>query len=127
MAEIFAPSMGQAIYNGTSGNLSTAVGFAKLKATPENSMVHLLDLPIGVEILWVDIVTKGLGAGVKLDVKAGNAELVVEQEAATNMASHNIVAPVYISEHNTRLDIVTKGASATGELHVFLTYRFIGY
>ncbi|AWK83557.1 hypothetical protein [Photobacterium damselae] len=127
MAEIFAPSMGQAIYNGTSGNLSTAVAYVKLKATPQDTTIHMLDLPIGVEILWVDVVTKGLGAGAKLDIKVGDIELVGEQSVATKVALHNIIAPVHIKEHNTRLDVVTKGASATGELHVFLTYRFIGY
>lgn len=127
MAEIFAPSMGQAIYNGTSGNLSTAVAYVKLKDTIQDSTVHMLDLPIGVEILWVDMVTQGLGLGVRLDIKVGDIKLVGEQNVANKVTLHNIVAPVYIKEHNTRLDVVPKGSTATGELYVFLTYRFIGY
>lgn len=127
MAENFAPSMGQAIYNGASGNLSTAIAEVELKAATAGTVIHMLDLPIGVQILGFDIVTDGLGASVKLELKAGDKVIANNQDVANKMAKYTPVKPAYIKEHHTKLDVVTSGGAATGKLFIYLKYRFIGY
>ncbi|HIF9272046.1 hypothetical protein [Photobacterium damselae] len=127
MAEIFAPSLNQAIYSGASGNLSAAVAQVKLKAVEADSVIHLLDLPIGVQIIGFDLVTDGLGAGVKLELKAGNTVIATNQDAGSKVAKCTPIKPIYIKEHDVQLDIVTTGAKATGDLLIFLKYCFVGF
>ncbi|MGF1727068.1 hypothetical protein [Photobacterium nomapromontoriensis] len=126
MAKVIAPSMKDTVYAGAAGNLSVAFGEVTLKAAAAGTEVHVLELPIGLKIIGVRVATAGLGAGVKVDIKLGDAVIAADVDVAAASSVVKPVQPVYLTE-KTVLVAVTKGGVATGTVAVMPEYVSVGY
>lgn len=127
MAKVIAPSMKDTVYAGAAGNLSIAFGEVTLKAAAADTEVSLLELPIGLKVVGIRLVTeKGLGAGVTVDLKLGDAVINTGAEVAESCAVAIPVQPVYLTE-KTVLTAVVKGADATGTIVVMPEYVSVGF
>ncbi|RNM07942.1 hypothetical protein [Dickeya undicola] len=129
MATIQAPSMRDAVYQGPQGNLSIAEGQITLKAAAVNDVVELLDMPIGMRIYGVDVISDALGANVTVEIKSGDKVLVA---AAAHSAAVAKSVPVAPSPYATIVDgekitATIAGAAATGNLTVLVKYTAVGY
>ncbi|WP_224164883.1 hypothetical protein [Vibrio penaeicida] len=65
MATITAPSMHDRMYVGTHGNVRYFAG-ALLQNVAVNDVVDLIEVPIGIKVMGVQIRSSGLGLNVKL-------------------------------------------------------------
>ncbi|MGD6739665.1 hypothetical protein ACN08N_23540 [Photobacterium leiognathi subsp. mandapamensis] len=127
MAKVIAPSMKDTVYAGAAGNLSVAFGEVTLKAAAANTEVSLLELPLGLKVIGVRIATaEGLGAGVSVDLKLGEAVIKSGVDVAAASAVVIPVQPVYLTE-KTVLTAVVKGATATGAIAVMPEYVSVGF
>lgn len=129
MATIKSPSLMNRIYQGPYGNLSVHKTYVLLKAAASGTVVELSELPIGMELLGIRILTDGLGAGVKVTVKSGSKELVKDVDASGALAFTAPVLPHYVgkNESTEMLTATITGGAATGELNVLAEYSFVGY
>ncbi|GKX50604.1 hypothetical protein [Budvicia aquatica] len=129
MGTIKSPSLMNRIYQGPYGNLSVHKTYVLLKAAAANSVVELSELPIGMELLGIRILTTGLGTGVKVTVKSGDKELVKDVDVSAALATTTPVLPYYVgkNESNEMLTATITGGAATGELNVLAEYSFVGY
>ncbi|KFK55261.1 hypothetical protein [Vibrio vulnificus] len=114
------------VYVGAHGNLSLEEGKLTAAATPINDVFEVLELPIGLKLTGVRLVTAGMGAGVTVDVKVNETSLLAAESVATKTAKHIPLAPVYLKEKGI-LTVTIKGAEATGELMVMPEYVNVGY
>lgn len=125
MAIISAPTMHDRIYSGPTGNMSVEVGKAVLKAA-DGDVIEYLELPIGLKLFGVRIVSAALGAGVTVDIKAGDTVLAADVDVSTAKAINIPFAPVYLKE-KVILTATIQGGAATGELLVMPEYQSVGY
>ena len=86
MATIQAPVMRDAVYQGPQGNLSFAESQIVLAAAASGDVVELLEMPIGMRICSIDVVSEALGAGVTMEVKSGTDTLVAAASHADAIA-----------------------------------------
>ncbi|HDY8174813.1 TPA: hypothetical protein RQL26_000541 [Vibrio vulnificus] len=114
------------VYVGTHGNLSLEQGKLTAAATPINDVFEVLELPIGLELTGVRLLTAGLGAGVTVDVKVNDTALVTAEAVATKTAKQIPIVPVYLKEKGV-LTVTIKGAAATGVLYVMPEYVNVGF
>lgn len=114
------------MYVGAHGNLSLEEGKLTAAATPINDVFEVLELPIGLKLTGVRLVTAGLGAGVTVDVKVNDSSLVAAESVANSTAKHIPIMPVYLKEKGI-LTVTIKGAEATGVLMVMPEYVNVGY
>lgn len=114
------------VYVGAHGNLSLEEGKLTAAATPINDVFEVLELPIGLKLTGVRLVTAGMGAGVTVDVKVNETSLLAAESVATKTAKHIPFASVYLKEKGI-LTVTIKGAEATGELMVMPEYVNVGY
>lgn len=126
MATITAPSMRDRVYVGAHGNLSVEIGKAVLTAAAVDDVVELLEFPVGMKFVGVRVVSDGLGAGVKVDIKAGDSVLAADVDISAACAVVKACAPVYTEEKRV-LTATIKGGVATGELVVMPEYLAVGY
>ncbi|HIF9430176.1 hypothetical protein [Photobacterium damselae] len=126
MTKIIAPSMRDTLYAGPAGNLSVAVTGVTLKAAVTDTEVELIELPIGLNLIGLRVVTSGLGTGVKVDVKVGKKILATELDVSSKSAVTMAIEPVYLVD-NTTLELVIKGGSATGDISVMPEYISVGF
>jgi hypothetical protein len=127
MTTIQAPSMRDAVYQGAQGNKSIAEGQIVLKNAAAGDVIELLDMPMGMRITSLEIVSDALGAGVSIAVKAGDKTLV---PAASHSAAVAKIIP--IMTHSTlsqseKISATIAGGSATGRLIVNVNYIATGY
>lgn len=126
MATIKAPSMHDRMYVGAHGNLSLAFTKATLKAAVAATVVEMIEVEIGINLVGLRVNTGGLGAGVKVDIKCGDTLLASDVDVAT--ADNHIIA---IDSHYTNekqvLTATIKGASANGWLEINPEYVVKGY
>lgn len=114
------------VYVGAHGNLSLEAGKLTAAAAPINDVFEVLELPIGLKLTGVRLITEGLGATVTVDVKVNDVALVTAEAVANKTAKHVPIAPVYLKEKGI-LAVTIKGAAATGELVVMPEYVNVGY
>ncbi|MCG7586748.1 hypothetical protein [Photobacterium sp. OFAV2-7] len=126
MATIKAPSMADRIYIGAAGNLSVAESKVVLAGAAVNDVVEMVEMPIGLKVVGLRIVTDGLGNNVTVDIKAGNTVLKAGVDVATANATIIPIVPAYLDE-KVPLTATIKGAPATGELAIMPEYTVIGY
>ncbi|NKI73547.1 hypothetical protein Dpoa2040_000749 [Dickeya sp. CFBP 2040] len=127
MATIQAPSMRDAVYQGPQGNLSIAEGQITLKAAAVNDVVELLEMPIGMRIYGVDVISDALGANVTVEIKSGDKVLVAAAAHSTAVAKSVPVAPYATIVDGEKITATIAGAAATGNLTVLVKYIAVGY
>ncbi|MEE3649459.1 MULTISPECIES: hypothetical protein [unclassified Brenneria] len=127
MATILAPSIRDAVYQGPQGNLSIAEGRITLAAAAVNDVVELLELPIGMRIYGVDVISSALGADVTVEIKSGDHVLVAAASHAAAVAKSVPVAPYSTVVAGEKITATIAGGAATGELVVLVKYTAVGY
>ncbi|HBA6777689.1 hypothetical protein [Escherichia coli] len=126
---ILAPSLSERVYTGTHGNESVAEGVFTVKSAAQETVIHLLSLPIGIRINGIQLVsTGGLGGTAKVSVKSGEHALINESEAVSAGFAKYLPLEPYTTQSDGEVVAVTiKGAEATGTLNVLLRYTVVGY
>ncbi|KGA34237.1 hypothetical protein KU74_12235 [Pectobacterium brasiliense] len=127
MATIQAPSMRDAVYQGPQGNLSLAESQIVLAAAAAGDIVELLEMPIGMRIHSVDVVSDALGAGVTVVVKSGAHTLVAAASHADVVAKSVPVVPYSTVTSGEKITATIAGGAATGRLVVNVKYVAVGY
>ncbi|UCZ75329.1 hypothetical protein LHK94_20460 [Dickeya zeae] len=127
MATIQAPSMRDAVYQGPQGNLSIAEGQITLKAAAANDVVELLEMPIGMRIYGVDVISDALGANVTVEIKSGDKVLVAAAAHSAAVAKSVPIAPYSTATDGEKITATIAGAAATGNLTVLVKYTAVGY
>lgn len=127
--------MRKPFYKGAQGNLSlhlSAITLASLAAG--QSTVLEESLPVGTEITGVRLISDALGANtaIKLDLqdRDGGKKAVLPSTTTTSaVTSVTPIKPVYIGDEGLS-DLIIENAgsgAATGEVTVYIEYRFKGY
>ncbi|WP_277207076.1 hypothetical protein [Vibrio misgurnus] len=119
-------SMNNRVYVGAHGNLTLEEGKFTAKATPINDVFEVLELPIGLKLTGIRLVTNGIGASVTVDVRVNDTVLITGEAVSAKIAKLIPIAPLYLKEKGV-LNVVIKGAAATGELLVMPEYVNVGY
>ncbi|HDI3249416.1 TPA: hypothetical protein PMC35_002906 [Vibrio cholerae] len=114
------------VYVGTHGNLSLEEGKLSAKNTPIDTIFAVLELPIGLKLTGVRLVTNGLGASVSVDIKVNDIALALGEAVANKVAKQIPIKPVYLKEKGI-LNVTIKGGVATGELLILPEYVNVGY
>ncbi|MNG55942.1 hypothetical protein D3C79_140140 [compost metagenome] len=127
MATIIAPSMRDAVYQGPQGNLSIAEGQIILAAAKAGDVVELLEMPIGMRIYSLDIVSDALGAGVTVAIKSGATTLVAAGSHAAAVAKVVPIVPYSTVADGEKITATLAGGDAAGRLVVNVKYVATGY
>ncbi|MFJ5427678.1 hypothetical protein ACIPUP_00720 [Pectobacterium actinidiae] len=127
MATIQAPSMRDAVYQGPQGNLSLAESQIVLTAAAAGDIVELLEMPIGMRIYSVDVVSDALGANTTVAIKSGNQTLVVAASHAAAVVKSVPVVPYSTVVSGEKITATIAGGAATGRLVVNVKYVAVGY
>ncbi|MDG0795648.1 hypothetical protein [Pectobacterium punjabense] len=127
MATIQAPSMRDAVYQGPQGNLSLAESQIVLAAAAVGDVVELLEMPIGMRIYSVDVVSDALGANTTVAIKSGNQTLVAAASHAAAVAKSVPVVPYSTAASGEKITATIAGGAATGRLIVNVKYVAVGY
>lgn len=114
------------VYAGTHGNLSLAKGKLAANAAAIDDVFHVLEMPIGVEIFGLRLLTAGLGEAVTVDVAIGETTIATGQNVADAAAIQLVIEPVYLIE-KSELSVTIKGGVATGSLTVVPEYVNVGF
>ncbi|ENM3877943.1 hypothetical protein NTJ01_001708 [Vibrio cholerae] len=114
------------VYVGEHGNLSLEEGKLSAKNTPIDTVFAVLELPIGLKLTGVRLVTNGLGASVSVDIKVNDIALALGEAVANKVAKQIPIKPVYLKEKGI-LNVSIKGGVATGELLILPEYVNVGY
>ena len=127
--------MRETFYNGAQGNLSrhiVTVALATFAASAEKVVSKAL--PVGTEIVGVNVIHENLGANtaVKLDlVNQSNAKTELLASTTTTSAGTVVepLKPVYIGEDGPSDLVLTNSGTgeANGEVTLQVDYRFKGY
>ncbi|GLQ72909.1 hypothetical protein GCM10007932_22690 [Vibrio penaeicida] len=125
MATITAPSMHDRMYVGTHGNVSVAFAGALLQNVAVNDVVDLIEVPIGIKVMGVQIRSSGLGLNVKLDLALGDTPLLSQVDVAT-AGVQTLPCEAY-TERKSVLRATITGGVANGELAVTPQYVAVGY
>lgn len=129
MATFQANSLSRRVYQADAGNQSVEVGDITLAAASNgavNSIIQFFELPIGMQIVGIDIVNEALGAGVTVSVACGTTTLIPATAKATAGAVSTPIFP-YITSDTEQVSVTIAGAAATGKLGIAVRYRAIGY
>ncbi|KFX07283.1 hypothetical protein KP22_04120 [Pectobacterium betavasculorum] len=127
MATIQAPSMRDAVYQGPQGNLSLAESQIVLAAAAVGDVVELLEMPIGMRICSIDIVSDALGANTTVAIKSGNQTLIAAASHATAVAKSVPIVPYSTAASGEKITATIAGGAATGRLFVNVKYVAVGY
>lgn len=127
MATIQAPSMRDAVYQGPQGNKSIAEGQIVLAAAAIGDVIELLEMPIGMRIYSLEIVSDALGAGVTVAIKSGATTLVAAASHAAAVTKVVPIVPYSTIAAGERITATIAGAAATGRLVVNVNYVATGY
>ncbi|UDQ77743.1 hypothetical protein LJQ72_09405 [Pectobacterium brasiliense] len=127
MATIQAPSMRDAVYQGPQGNLSLAESQIVLAAAAVGDVVELLEMPIGMRICSIDIVSDALGANTTVAIKSGNQTLVAAASHAAAVAKSVPIVPYSTVARGEKITATIAGGAATGRLVVNVKYVAVGY
>ncbi|KHN49430.1 hypothetical protein [Pectobacterium fontis] len=127
MATIQAPSMRDAVYQGPQGNLSLAESQIVLATAAVGDVVELLEMPIGMRIYAVDVVSDALGANTTVAIKSGNQALVAAASHAAAVAKSVPVVPYSTVASGEKITATIAGGAATGRLIVNVKYVAVGY
>ncbi|WP_212768466.1 hypothetical protein [Pectobacterium versatile] len=127
MATIQAPSMRDAVYQGPQGNLSLAESQIVLATAAVGDVVELLEMPIGMRIYSVDVVSDALGANTTVAIKSGNQTLVAAASHAAAVAKSVPVVPYSTAVSGEKITATIAGGAATGRLVVNVKYVAVGY
>ncbi|EGR1129020.1 MULTISPECIES: hypothetical protein [Vibrio] len=114
------------VYVGAHGNLSLEEAKLTAKATPVDDVFQVLELPIGLKLTGLRLITNGLGASVTVDVKVNNVVLATGEAVSAKVSKLIPLKPVYLKEKGI-LTVTIKGGAATGELLVMPEYVNVGY
>lgn len=114
------------VYAGTHGNLSIAKLSLTAKAAAIDDVFEVVEMPIGVELTGLRLITAGLGASVTVDVAIGDTTIATGQDVAGAAAIILAIEPVYLTAKET-LSVTIKGGAATGTLTVMPEYVNVGY
>ncbi|HED2522699.1 TPA: hypothetical protein R4Y92_001437 [Klebsiella aerogenes] len=126
MSTIQAPTYNRAVYQGTHGNVSVAVGQYTCAATAKSTVIQLISLPAGCRISTVLVYTDtGLGASVGVTVAAGDTTIatVADMSAAT---SQTVPVALLYNDTDEVISATITGAEATGDLIVEVFYIYEG-
>ncbi|RMZ61479.1 hypothetical protein, partial [Vibrio anguillarum] len=96
-------------------------GKLSAKNTPIDTVFAVLELPIGLKLTGVRLVTNGLGASVSVDIKVNDIALALGEAVANKVAKQIPIKPVYLKEQGI-LNVTIKGGVATGELLILPEY-----
>ncbi|ELJ8482203.1 hypothetical protein FXE82_14110 [Vibrio cholerae] len=113
------------VYVGAHGNLSLEEGKLSAKNTPIDTVFAVLELPIGLKLTGVRLVTNGLGASVSVDIKVNDIALALGEAVANKVAKQIPIKPVYLKDKGI-LNVTIKGGAATGELLILPEYVNVG-
>ncbi|CNG28943.1 Uncharacterised protein [Yersinia enterocolitica] len=127
MTIIKAPSIGDAVYQGPQGNLSLAEGQIILKDAAVGDVIEFLELPIGMRIYGVSVVSEALGAGVTVEVKSGTTTLVAAASHTAAVAKNVPIVPYSTQTADEKVTAVIAGGAANGRLVVNILYVAVGY
>ncbi|MCW2484839.1 hypothetical protein J5069_02900 [Candidatus Symbiopectobacterium sp. NZEC127] len=127
MATIQAPSMRDAVYQGPQGNLSIAESRVTLNAAEVGDVVELLDMPIGMRIHGVDVISDALGVDVTVAINSGDQSLVAAASHAAAVAKSVPVVPYSTVADGEKITATIAGGAATGSLIVLFKYTAVGY
>ncbi|AJJ55760.1 putative phage protein [Yersinia pseudotuberculosis IP 32953] len=127
MTIIKAPSIGDAVYQGPQGNLSLAEGQIILKDAAVGDVIEFLELPIGMRIYGVSVVSDALGAGVTVEIKSGTTSLVSAASHAVTVAKNVPITPYSTISAGEKVTAVIAGGPASGHLAVNILYVAVGY
>ncbi|EPE8683377.1 hypothetical protein ACSOPC_004164 [Escherichia coli] len=129
LTTILAPSLSERVYTGTHGNESVAEGVFTVKSAAQETVIHLLSLPIGIRINGIQLISKGgLGGTATVNVKCGEHELIDNSKAVAEKFAEYVPVEPYTTQSDGELVTVTiKTAAATGSLNVLLRYTVVGY
>ncbi|MCE0495771.1 hypothetical protein [Vibrio salinus] len=125
MAKIKAPSMHDAIYVGTHGNLSLAKTQVTLAAAAINDVVEMVEIPVGIDIQALRISTSGLGDNVVADIRIGDTTLASDLDLSGEYSQ--TIACDHYTEEKSIITVTIRGAAATGTLNVNPEYLATGY
>lgn len=127
MTIIKAPSIGDAVYQGPQGNLALAEGQIILKSAAAGDVIEFLEMPIGMRIYGVSVVSEALGAGVTVEVKSGDTSLVAAASHAAAVAKNVPIIPYSTQTAGEKVTAVIAGGAANGRLVVNILYVPVGY
>ncbi|CAM3629619.1 MULTISPECIES: hypothetical protein [Yersinia] len=127
MSSIKAPSMGDTVYQGPQGNLSLAEGQIILNKADDGTVIELLELPLGICIYGLSVVSEALGAGVTLAVKSGATELLAANAHDIAVANYTPIVPYSTVAAGEKITAIIAGGKASGRLVVNIHYVAKGY
>ncbi|WGY45232.1 hypothetical protein [Vibrio sp. ABG19] len=119
-------SFNNTVYVGAHGNLSLEEGRVVAVAAAIGDEFQVLELPIGLKLTGVRLITAGLGNAVAIDVKVNDTVLVADEAVADAVSKHIPIAPEYLAEKGV-LSVTIKGGEATGSLIVMPEYVNVGF
>lgn len=126
MATIQAKTMRDTVYQGTHGNVSVAVGQVSLNAAAMDDVVQLLEMPVGMRIHTVDVISDALGADVTIEIKSGQATLVPAAAHSSAVVKSVPIVPYTTADDGEIITAVIAGGAATGRLVVNVQYVAMG-
>ncbi|ARZ00534.1 hypothetical protein AXW37_06405 [Yersinia ruckeri] len=127
MTTIKAPSMGDAVYQGPQGNLSLAEGQVILKDAAAGDVVEFMELPLGICIHGLSVVSEALGIGVTLTIKSGTTELLAVRTQNVAIAKYAPIIPHSTVAAGEKITGIIAGGKASGRLVVNIHYVAKGY
>ncbi|SHO54406.1 hypothetical protein [Vibrio quintilis] len=122
MAVINAPSMHDRIYVGSHGNVSLETASVTLSKAAADTEVNLLELPIGLQIESVRVISDGIGSTV--DIKIGDTTLVSGMDVSTKTSELQVCEHYTTEKANLKAVL---GGESTGKLTVKIEYISKGY
>lgn len=126
MATIIAPSVRDTVYQGPLGNASLAEASVTMKGAAAGDIVQLFDLPGGLRIYGIQIISSALGANVKGTFQIADRALVADKNLAAAGNTVSSVQPFTVPDNGGILEMVISGGDATGTLTVILQYTSTG-
>ncbi len=127
MSTIQAPTYNRAIYQGTHGNVSVAVGQYNCAATAKGTVIQLISLPAGCRISTVLVYTDtGLGASVGVTVAAGDTTIATVADMSAAATSQTVPVALLYNDTDEVISATITGAAATGDLIVEVFYIYEG-
>ncbi|OEE65855.1 hypothetical protein A1OO_08585 [Enterovibrio norvegicus FF-33] len=123
---IKAPSMHDRMYVGAHGNVSLAFTGVELNAAAVDTLVEMIQVEIGINVIGLRVNTDGLGAGVKADITLGDEVLAMDVDVSQARTVALPIDTVYTMSKQV-LMATLKGAPATGKLEINPEYVVKGY
>ena len=127
MSTIQASTLNRAVYQGTHGNLSVAIGQHTCSANAIGDVIELITLPAGCRLTTVMVYSDtGLGDGAGVTISAGSTTLATIADMSATPTSQTVLLALPYNEDEEVVSATITGAAASGDLIVEVFYVYEG-